>query len=40
MVIVIGGPMVPTLTDPRGDRRIRPQLLRNRLHDLLTRAAS
>jgi 1-acyl-sn-glycerol-3-phosphate acyltransferase len=40
MVIVIGEPIVPTMTDPRSDRRIRMELARRRMHDLITRAAS
>ena len=40
MVIVIGEPIVPTVTDPRRDRHIRLQLVGNRMHDLMTRAAS
>jgi 1,2-diacylglycerol 3-alpha-glucosyltransferase len=40
MVIVIGEPIVPTTTDPRSDRRIRMELARRRMHDLITRAAS
>ena len=40
MVIVIGEPIVPTVTDPRNDRRIRMELARRRMHDLITRAAS
>jgi 1-acyl-sn-glycerol-3-phosphate acyltransferase len=40
MVIVIGEPIVPTTTDPRSDRRIRMELARRRMHDLIKRAAS
>ncbi len=40
MVLVIGEPIVPTMTDPRSDRRIRMELARRRMHDLITRAAS
>jgi 1,2-diacylglycerol 3-alpha-glucosyltransferase len=40
MVIVLGEPIVPTMTDPRSDRRIRMELARRRMHDLITRAAS
>jgi 1-acyl-sn-glycerol-3-phosphate acyltransferase len=40
MVIVIGEPIVPTTTDPRNDRRIRMELARRRMHDLIRRAAS
>jgi 1,2-diacylglycerol 3-alpha-glucosyltransferase len=40
MVVVIGEPIVPTMTDPRSDRRIRMELARRRMHDLITRAAS
>jgi 1,2-diacylglycerol 3-alpha-glucosyltransferase len=40
MVIVIGEPIIPTMTDPRSDRRIRMELTRRRMHDLITRAAS
>jgi hypothetical protein len=36
MVIVIGEPIVPTMTDPRSDRRIRMELARRRMHDLIT----
>jgi 1,2-diacylglycerol 3-alpha-glucosyltransferase len=36
MVIVIGEPIVPAATDPRSDRRIRMELARRRMHDLLT----
>ncbi|MGI5244362.1 glycosyltransferase [Dactylosporangium sp. CA-139066] len=39
MVIVIGEPIVPTMTDPRSDRRIRMELARRRMHDVITRAA-
>ncbi|WP_432987414.1 glycosyltransferase [Dactylosporangium sp. CA-233914] len=39
MVIVIGEPIVPTMTDPRSDRRIRMELARRRMHDQITRAA-
>ncbi|MEV6932305.1 glycosyltransferase [Dactylosporangium sp. NPDC051485] len=39
MVIVIGEPIVPTTTDPRNDRRIRMELARRRMHDVITRAA-
>ena len=40
MVLVIGEPIVPTMTDPRSDRRIRMELAWRRMHDLITRAAS
>jgi 1-acyl-sn-glycerol-3-phosphate acyltransferase len=40
MVIVLGEPIVPTMTDPRSDRRIRMELARRRMHDLITSAAS
>jgi 1-acyl-sn-glycerol-3-phosphate acyltransferase len=40
MVIVVGDPIVPTTADPRSDRRIRMELARRRMHDLITRAAS
>jgi 1-acyl-sn-glycerol-3-phosphate acyltransferase len=40
MVIVVGEPIVPTMTDPRSDRQIRMELARRRMHDLITRAAS
>jgi 1-acyl-sn-glycerol-3-phosphate acyltransferase len=40
MVIVLGDPIVPTTTDPRNDRRIRMELARRRMHDLITPAAS
>ena len=40
MVIVLGDPIVPTMTDPRSDRSIRMELTRRRMHDLITRAAS
>lgn len=40
MVLVIGEPIVPTMTDPRSDRRIRMEIARSRMHELLTRAAS
>jgi 1-acyl-sn-glycerol-3-phosphate acyltransferase len=40
MVVVSGEPIVPTTTDPRSDRRIRMELARRRMHDLITRAAS
>lgn len=39
MVVVIGEPIVPTMTDPRSDRNIRMELARRRMHDLITRAA-
>ncbi|MET7393052.1 glycosyltransferase [Dactylosporangium sp. NPDC005572] len=39
MVIVIGEPIVPTTTDPHHDGRIRMELTRRRMHDLITRAA-
>ncbi|GGM12463.1 glycosyltransferase [Dactylosporangium sucinum] len=39
MVIVIGEPIVPTMTDPRSDRRIRMELARRSMHALITRAA-
>ncbi|MEU7871549.1 glycosyltransferase [Dactylosporangium sp. NPDC049140] len=39
MVIVLGAPIVPATTDPRRDRRIRMELARERMHDLITRAA-
>jgi 1-acyl-sn-glycerol-3-phosphate acyltransferase len=37
MVIVIGEPIAPTEADPRHDRRIRMELARHRMHDLITR---
>lgn len=40
MVIVLGEPIGPTMTDPRSDRRIRMELARRRMHELITRAAS
>jgi 1-acyl-sn-glycerol-3-phosphate acyltransferase len=40
MVIVLGDPIVPATIDPRSDRRIRMELARRRMHDLITRAAS
>jgi hypothetical protein len=40
MVLVLGEPIVPTTSDPRHHRRIRMELARRRMHDLLTRAAS
>ncbi|HEX2356242.1 MAG TPA: glycosyltransferase [Micromonosporaceae bacterium] len=40
MVIVIGEPIVPTMTDPRSDRHIRMELARRRMHDLITRVSS
>jgi 1-acyl-sn-glycerol-3-phosphate acyltransferase len=40
MVIVIGAPIVPTATDPRHDRRIRMELVRSRMSDVLTSEAS
>jgi 1-acyl-sn-glycerol-3-phosphate acyltransferase len=40
MVIVIGEPIVPTMTDPRSDRSIRMELARRRMHDVITREAS
>jgi 1-acyl-sn-glycerol-3-phosphate acyltransferase len=40
MVIVLGEPIEPTMTDPRGDRRIRMELARRRMHELITRPAS
>jgi hypothetical protein len=40
MVIVLGEPIDPTMTDLRNDRRIRMELARSRMHDLITRAAS
>lgn len=40
MVIVLGEPIVPTMTDPRSDQRIRMELARRHMHDLITRAAS
>jgi 1-acyl-sn-glycerol-3-phosphate acyltransferase len=39
MVIVIGEPIAPTLTDPRSDRRLLMELARRRMHDQITRAA-
>ncbi|WP_433614500.1 glycosyltransferase [Dactylosporangium sp. CA-139114] len=39
MVIVVGEPIVPTLTDPRVDRRIRMEQARRTMHDQITRAA-
>ena len=40
MVLVIGEPLVPATTDPRTDRRIRMELARSRMNDVITRAAS
>ena len=40
MVLVIGEPIVPTMSDPQSDLRIRMELARRRMHDLMTRAAS
>lgn len=40
MVVVLGEPIAPTAADPRDDRRIRMELARRRMHDLITRAAS
>lgn len=40
MVVVVGDPIAPTTTDPRRDQRIRMELTRRRMHDLITRAAS
>jgi 1,2-diacylglycerol 3-alpha-glucosyltransferase len=40
MVIVRGEPIDPTTTDPRHDQRIRMELARRRMHDLIARAAS
>ncbi len=40
MVIAHGEPIVPTTTDPRSDRRIRMDLTRRRMHDLITPRAS
>ncbi|MCW6004403.1 glycosyltransferase [Micromonospora sp. CPCC 205371] len=40
MVIVLSEPIAPTTTDPRSDRRIRMELTRRRMHDLIVRAAS
>src|SRR6185369_9027122 len=40
MVLVIGEPIVPATTDPRSDRRIRLQLARSRMHDVITHGAS
>jgi hypothetical protein len=40
MVIVIGEPITPTMTDPRSDRGIRMELARRRMHELITRTAS
>jgi 1-acyl-sn-glycerol-3-phosphate acyltransferase len=40
MVLVVGDPIDPTTTDLRNDRRIRMELTRRRMHDVLTRAAS
>jgi hypothetical protein len=40
MVLVLGDPIDPTTTDLRNDRRIRMELTRRRMHDLLNRAAS
>ncbi|MFD0581653.1 hypothetical protein [Dactylosporangium darangshiense] len=39
MVIVIGEPIAPTMTDPRSDRRLLMELARRRMHDQITRAA-
>lgn len=38
MVIVIGESIAPMATDPRSDRRIRRELARRRMSDLITRA--
>ena len=40
MVLVIGEPIVPMMTDPRSDRLVRMELARRRMHDLITRVAS
>jgi 1-acyl-sn-glycerol-3-phosphate acyltransferase len=40
MVLVIGEPIVPTMTDPRSDRRIRMEVAWRRMQDLITRAGS
>jgi 1,2-diacylglycerol 3-alpha-glucosyltransferase len=40
MVIVIGEPDVPTMTDLRSDRHIRMDVTRRRMQDLITREAS
>ncbi|HEX6682393.1 MAG TPA: glycosyltransferase [Candidatus Limnocylindrales bacterium] len=40
MVIVLGEPIVPATTDPLSDQRIRMELARRRMHDLITRTAS
>lgn len=40
MVIVIGEPIVPTMTDPRSDRHVRMELVWRRMHDLITRDAA
>jgi 1-acyl-sn-glycerol-3-phosphate acyltransferase len=40
MVIVLGEPIAPTMTDPRSDRSIRMELARRRMHDLIKREAS
>jgi len=40
MVLVIGEPIVPATTDPRSDRRIRLQLARSRMHEVITHGAS
>jgi 1,2-diacylglycerol 3-alpha-glucosyltransferase len=37
MVLVLGDPIVPTTSDPRPNRRIRMELARRRMHDLITR---
>lgn len=39
MVIVLGEPIVPTMTDPRSDRQIRMELARRRMAALITRAS-
>jgi 1-acyl-sn-glycerol-3-phosphate acyltransferase len=40
MVVVLGEPIAPMTMDPRSDQRIRMELARRRMHDLITRAAS
>ena len=40
MTIVLGEPIVPTMTDPRSDRAIRMELARTSMHDQITRQAS
>jgi 1-acyl-sn-glycerol-3-phosphate acyltransferase len=40
MVIILDDPIGPTMPDPRDDQRIRMELARRRMQDLITRAAS